>query len=357
MAARRSAQRSAARSRPIAARTRRRSATPSTPTWSRAAASAATARRRSTFAIECAIDDLARQLGLDPFEIRRQQHGPARRLDRIGLEGSIRCRFRQLRSRPVPGSRRERADEGQRRARSPTGDEWAEGTGIALAMLDCGPPTEHRSGAEMALLPDGTLSPRGRLDRDGQWLGHLASPDRGLRCSARAPSSIDIINADTDLHALRHRHVRQHRHGRRRPGGGADGRGVARQHPGFCQPAHRADADANGRLERRRGRLRRAAHPARRAARRRHARPAIASRPSARPISRRAPSAFNVQGIALAVHRITGEIRILHSVHAADIGRLINPMQCRGQIDGAIAHGLRLGADREHGLRRATARW
>ena len=34
---------------------------------------------------------------------------------------------------------------------------------------------------------------------------------------------------------------------------------------------------------------------------------------------------------------MTGEIRILHSVHAADIGRLINPMQCRGQLDGAIA--------------------
>src|SRR5207247_10980019 len=46
--------------------------------------------------------------------------------------------------------------------------------------------------------------------------------------------------------------------------------------------------------------------------------------------------AFNVHGIRLAVHRVTGEIRILQSVHAADIGRLINPMQCRGQIDGAI---------------------
>jgi CO/xanthine dehydrogenase Mo-binding subunit len=37
---------------------------------------------------------------------------------------------------------------------------------------------------------------------------------------------------------------------------------------------------------------------------------------------------------------MTGEIRILHSVHGADIGRLINPMQCRGQIDGAIGMGL-----------------
>jgi putative selenate reductase molybdopterin-binding subunit len=50
--------------------------------------------------------------------------------------------------------------------------------------------------------------------------------------------------------------------------------------------------------------------------------------------------AFNVQGVRLAVHRVTGEIRILHSVHGADIGRLINPMQCRGQIDGAVAMGF-----------------
>jgi CO/xanthine dehydrogenase Mo-binding subunit len=49
--------------------------------------------------------------------------------------------------------------------------------------------------------------------------------------------------------------------------------------------------------------------------------------------------AFNVQGVRLAVHRVTGEIRILHSVHAADIGRPINPMQCRGQLDGAVAMG------------------
>ena len=38
----------------------------------------------------------------------------------------------------------------------PDGAEWAEGTGVALAMLECGPPTEHRSGAVMKLLPDGT---------------------------------------------------------------------------------------------------------------------------------------------------------------------------------------------------------
>jgi CO/xanthine dehydrogenase Mo-binding subunit len=51
-------------------------------------------------------------------------------------------------------------------------------------------------------------------------------------------------------------------------------------------------------------------------------------------------SAFNVQAIRLAVNRITGAIQILRSVHAADIGRPINPMQCRGQIDGAVALGV-----------------
>ena len=50
--------------------------------------------------------------------------------------------------------------------------------------------------------------------------------------------------------------------------------------------------------------------------------------------------AFNVHGVRVAVNRVTAEIRILYSVHAADIGRLINPMQCRGQIDGAIAMGF-----------------
>ncbi len=37
----------------------------------------------------------------------------------------------------------------------PEGDDWLEGSGIALSMLDCVPPTEQRSGSEVALLPDG----------------------------------------------------------------------------------------------------------------------------------------------------------------------------------------------------------
>jgi len=50
--------------------------------------------------------------------------------------------------------------------------------------------------------------------------------------------------------------------------------------------------------------------------------------------------AFNVQGFRLAVNKGTGEIKILKSVQAADAGRVANPMQCRGQVEGGVAQSL-----------------
>jgi CO/xanthine dehydrogenase Mo-binding subunit len=50
--------------------------------------------------------------------------------------------------------------------------------------------------------------------------------------------------------------------------------------------------------------------------------------------------AFNVHGFRVAVHRGTGEVRILKSVHAADAGVVINPEQLRGQIEGGVAQAL-----------------
>ena len=48
----------------------------------------------------------------------------------------------------------------------------------------------------------------------------------------------------------------------------------------------------------------------------------------------------NSHGFQLAVHRITGEIRILYSVQATDAGGIINPAQVRGQIEGGVAQGI-----------------
>jgi hypothetical protein len=50
--------------------------------------------------------------------------------------------------------------------------------------------------------------------------------------------------------------------------------------------------------------------------------------------------AFNVQGFRVAVHRVSGELRILKSVQAADAGTVINPMQCRAQVEGGVAQAI-----------------
>jgi CO/xanthine dehydrogenase Mo-binding subunit len=204
-------------------------------------------------------------------------------------------------------------------------------------MLDCGPPTEHRSGAVMILQPDGHyhLAVGSTEMGNGSVTSHrqIAASVLGARAV-----SIDIINADTDLApydtgtfastgtvvagqavALTAAALRDNilayagQYSGTDPSAwriedgfvvsGADRISLVDLHAAGVRDGHRFEAKRKAYLSPR-------------------------------------TTAFNVHGIRLAVHRITGEIRILHSVHAADIGKLINPEQCRGQIDGAIAMGI-----------------
>jgi CO/xanthine dehydrogenase Mo-binding subunit len=48
----------------------------------------------------------------------------------------------------------------------------------------------------------------------------------------------------------------------------------------------------------------------------------------------------NAHGFRIAVHPMTGEVRILYSVQAIDAGVVINPAQVRGQIEGGVAQGI-----------------
>ncbi|TFC93877.1 MULTISPECIES: molybdopterin cofactor-binding domain-containing protein [Cryobacterium] len=50
--------------------------------------------------------------------------------------------------------------------------------------------------------------------------------------------------------------------------------------------------------------------------------------------------AFNVHAFRVAVDTQTGEVRILQSVQAADAGVVMNPEQCRGQIEGGVAQAI-----------------
>jgi CO/xanthine dehydrogenase Mo-binding subunit len=291
---------------------------------------------QSTFAIECAIDELARLVGIGPFEIRRKNM--IREGDWMesvwkdpsdvdfGSYGLDQCLDHV-----------EKALARGNGAARPAGADWAEGTGVALAMLDCGPPTEHRAGSVVTLKPDGSyhLAVGSTEMGNGSVTSHrqIAASVLGARAD-----SVAIINADTDLTPYDTGTFAS-------TGTVVAGQAVARgaaalrdnilafaaRHAGVEATACKLDDDAVVCGDRRIALA--DLHAAGTAA---------GHRFEAKRKAYLTPRtvAFNVQGIRLAVNRVTGEIRILHSVHAADVGRLINPMQCRGQIDGAVAMGF-----------------
>ncbi|GJE13739.1 molybdopterin-dependent oxidoreductase [Methylobacterium longum] len=290
---------------------------------------------QTTFAIEGALDALAGQLGIDPFTMRRKNVvQPGDNVESIWKEPSD----ASFGSHGIGECLDivERALATGNGVAKPEGADWAEGRGIALAMLECGPPTEHRSGAEMRLLPDGTyhLACGSTEMGNGITTAHkqIAAAILGTRVEAVA-----IINADTDrtpydtgtfastgtvvggkaVHLAAQAMVE-------------DVLDFAGRHTGVPRDQCRLDEDGvicgNRRI----------------ALSDLHAEGAKVDHRFM--VTRRAylsprTIAFNVQGVRLAVHRVTGEIRVLHSVHAADIGKPINPMQCRGQLDGAVAMG------------------
>lgn len=290
---------------------------------------------QTTFAIECAIDDLARLLDIDPIDMRRRNVvRPGDNIESIWKEPTDASFGSYGIAECLDIVERELA-WGNGVAK-PAGEDWAEGTGVALAILECGPPTEHRSGAEMKLLADGTyhLAVGSSEMGNGITTAHkqIAASVMGVRAG-----DVAIVNADTDrtpydtgtfastgtvvagkaVH-LTAQALRE------------DILAFAGRHTGSDPQRCRLDGDAVVCGDRPIPLV--DLHAAGTALGHRFT------------VSRKAylsprTIAGNVQGVRLAVHRVTGEIRILHSVHAADIGRPINPMQCRGQLDGAIAMG------------------
>lgn len=290
---------------------------------------------QTTFAIECAIDDLARKLDIDPMAMRRKNVvRPGDNIESIwkepsdasfgsyGIDECLDIVEREL----TKGNGVEK----------PAGEDWATGTGVALAMLECGPPTEHRSGAEMRLMADGSY----HLAVGSCEMGNgIATAHQQIAASIVGVRARDIhfVIADTDRTpydtgtfastgtVVAGKAVHLTAEAMRE-----DILDFASRHTGTDRANCRLDSDAvicgNKRVP----------------LAELHAAGARAEHRFA--VSRKAylsprTIAFNVQGVRLAVHRVTGEIRILHSVHAADIGRPINPMQCRGQLDGAITMG------------------
>lgn len=290
---------------------------------------------QTTFAMESAIDELARVLDMDPVALRRKNVvRPGDNVESIWLEPSDASFGSHGIDECLDIVERE-LKKGNGVAR-PAGDDWREGTGVALAMLECGPPTEHRSGAEMRLLPDGTY----HLACGSSEMGNgIATAHKQMAASVLGVRAADValVNADTDrtpydtgTFASTGTVVAGKAVLAAADAMKADILDVAARLSKTAPNACRLDGDAVMCGSRRIPLAELYAEGLKAGHRFTVVRKAYLS---PRTI------AFNVQGVRLAVHRVTGEIRVLHSVHAADIGRPINPMQCRGQIDGAVAMG------------------
>ncbi|MFG2255876.1 molybdopterin-dependent oxidoreductase [Streptomyces mirabilis] len=286
------------------------------------------------FAVESALDELARRVGLDPLEFKAKNIiGPGEPMITAGGEeedlhiasyGLDQCIGIVRRAQEEPVS-------------EPVPDGWLVGEGTALAMIATGPPGGHIADARAALLPDGTFDlavgtaefGNGTTTVHRQFAaGELATTVE--RITVRQ-SDTDVVKHDTGAFAS--------------TGVVVAGKATLR--------ASRALADmlldfaaATLRVPRADCRLveEAVAHPGGRltlkelyeAARAVSVTCAADGHFGGTPRS----VAFNAQWFRLAVDPGTGEIRILRSVHAADAGKVMNPMQCRGQVEGGVAQAL-----------------
>lgn len=289
---------------------------------------------QSNFAIESAMDEVARQIGMDPITFRRINvvvpGDPMTAADdgphdvEYGSYGLDQCLDRveaALCKGPHPDL---------------SGD-WLIGRGIAAGMIDTIPPRGHRAESRVTLLSDGTYELKTGTAEFGNGTttvhGQIVASLLGTTLS-----HVRIKQSDTD-------HI-SHDTG----AFGSTGTVVA------GSATREAAEDLAGML------LDFAASfaGARRSACRLGEGVVIAAGRSI-PLAKLAQAAalagvklsgqgrsggtprsvaFNVQGFEVAVHRRYGEIRILRSVHAADAGTVMNPMQCRGQVEGGVAQAI-----------------
>jgi putative selenate reductase molybdopterin-binding subunit len=287
------------------------------------------------FAIECAIDELGQKLGIDPFAMRRrnivQRHDPVHSIwptpddAVIGSYGFDQC-LDFVEQALTSGS-------GERK---PDDEDWLEGAGVAAHAQDSAPPTEHRSEAHLSLLPDGTYHLAIGSAEFGNGITNAQRQVAATVLKTRA-SNISMDFADTD----------------RTPYDtgtfGSTGTSVATVAVHNAAEALRnslldvasALTDvpaAECRLEEGRIECRHCSITLKELSNRSPFRDKLHVARKAYNSPR--TTAFLVHGFRIAVHRVTGEIRILQSVQADDAGTIINPMQARGQIEGAVAQGI-----------------
>src|SRR6516225_4269124 len=148
---------------------------------------------QTAFAVESAMDELARRLGIDPAEFRRRNLiGPGDELtggggtDEVSTASAGARDCLDLVEKALASGRGEQPPEG-----------WLTGTGIAVAMLDTIPPGGHDGRARVAQRPGGGYRAYVGTSEfgNGTTTVHRQLAASALGCD---PADIEVISSDTD---------------------------------------------------------------------------------------------------------------------------------------------------------------
>jgi CO/xanthine dehydrogenase Mo-binding subunit/aerobic-type carbon monoxide dehydrogenase small subunit (CoxS/CutS family) len=268
---------------------------------------------QTVFAVESAMDELARRLRMDPAEFRRRNllragdmpdnaSGEPADVTTASL-GVLEC-LEEV----------EKALASGRGATAPAG--WLSGTGIAVALLDTIPPGGHpgraivgeRAGGGYAAFVGTTEFGNGTTTIHRQLVADVLGCD---------PADVQVFSSDTD------------RGGHDTGAYGSTGIVVAGT---ATMRAARALADAI----------------AARSAAGEPAQGDAAAGEAARKLleaegycdGRNRSVSATAQGFRVAVDPATGTVLVLQSVQAVDAGTVLNPVQLRGQVEGGVAQAL-----------------
>jgi len=291
---------------------------------------------QTLIAVEAAIDELAKQLGISPFEIRRRNivkpgdpmlSPPESEYHDVvyGSYGLDQCLDMVERAMAAEAPNPQLSDE------------WLIGDGIALTMIDTVPPAGHIADCYISLRDDGGFE---LVVGTAEFGNGTATVHRQIAATALA-TTVDQISlkqsdtangghdtgaygsAGTFVAGLATKVAAEH---------------LAAEIKAFAARAFATNA-ATSTLDRDHLISGSESLPFALIATTAHAR---GERLSAHGNSGGTPRsvAFNVQGFRVAVNKGSGELKILKSVQAADAGRVANPMQCRGQVEGGVAQSL-----------------
>ena len=291
---------------------------------------------QTLIAVEAAIDELAKQLGISPFEMRRRNvvkpgdamlSPPESEYHDVlygsyGLDQCLDLVERAMAAEaPTP----------------PLSADWLIGDGIALTMIDTVPPAGHFADCSISLREDGGFD----LTVGTAEFGNGTSTVHRQIAATALATTVDRIRLkqsdtahgghDTGAYGSAGTFVA----GRATQAAAEALAGQLKQfaasllgeNPDACSLDNHATVCAGRRTPF--ALLAASAH-------------ALGKVLSASGNSSGTPRsvAFNVQGFRVAVNKYTGELKILKSVQAADAGRVANPMQCRGQVEGGVAQSL-----------------